>query len=142
MEELRTLGHYEEITRRIDEMPNHTELLFHSIFARLDLDPSLRDETDDANADSLPLAEQLMGCLAASRYGRREVAALAAPDDSSGRLDALLRLVRPFLIERGELIDFRHSIADNCPRALSDQPFGPTGRSPCPSGQSFSTTWT
>ena len=117
LEELRTLGKYEEISSRIAELPGETAGLFRWILQeRLAHDPGL------CSADGALLGEVLVRNLAAtlcaSRRGLspRELAALLSPavqdeerDDALGNVAALLRLVRPYLMHRGETLDFFHA---------------------------------
>jgi WD40 repeat protein len=54
--------------------------------------------------------EKFAACLGVSRHGLSpaELAALLDPCDPLGNVAALLRLVRPYLMRRGELLDFYH----------------------------------
>lgn len=56
------------------------------------------------------LVEKLAACLAVSRHGlsTAELTALLDPGDPHGHVAALLRLLRPYLMRRGELLDFFH----------------------------------
>lgn len=109
LEELRTLGTYEEITARITELPQDTESLFLWILGRLEADPGFR------NADGLQIGEDLVckmaSCLGVSRRGlsQAELVEIIAPGDPQGNLAALLYLLRPYLMQRGELLDFYHA---------------------------------
>ncbi len=109
LEELRTLGTYEEITDRIRTLPGDARALFGWILTeRLARDPGFRDR------EGWPCGAALVGkfaaCLGVSRHGLSpaELAALLDPDDPLGNVAALLRLVRPYLMRRGELLDFYH----------------------------------
>jgi WD40 repeat protein len=109
LEELRTLGTYEEITDRIRTMPGDARALFGWILIeRLGRDPGFRDR------EGLPcgaaLVEKFAACLGLSRHGLSpaELTALLDPGDPLGNVAALLRLLRPYLMRRGELLDFYH----------------------------------
>jgi WD40 repeat protein len=109
LEELRTLGTYEEITSRIRDLPGDTRSLFVWILReRLSADPGFRDGM------GRPIGAELVGkfgaSLGTSRHGlsAAELAALLDPGDPLGNVAAMLRLLRPFLMRRGELLDFFH----------------------------------
>ena len=109
LEELRTLGTYEEITDRIRDLPGDARALFGWILTeRLARDPGFRDR--DGRACGAALVEKCAACLGVSRHGLSpaELAALLDPGDPLGNVAALLRLLRPYLMRRGELVDFYH----------------------------------
>lgn len=119
LEELRTLGTYEEITGRIAQLPSTIRALFTWILQRLSNDDGLRDGSGQRIGQILvPRFASLMGI---SRHGlsQREMVELLArgwsrqdtviPDDAQGNVAALLQLLRPYLMHRGELLDFYHS---------------------------------
>ncbi|MEA3212788.1 MAG: telomerase protein component 1 [Chthoniobacter sp.] len=109
LEELRTLGTYEEITARIRELPGQTHALFRWILTeRLARDPGFRDRKGRPTGASL--VARFAACLGASRHGLApgELSALLDPGDPLGNVAALLRLLRPYLMRRGELLDFFH----------------------------------
>jgi len=108
LEELRTLGTYEEITSRIAELPPDTQALFTWILKRLENDEDFRDPTDRKIGQCL--VSRFASLLGASRYGLspRELTDLLTPDDVQGNVAALLHLLRPYLMRRGELLDFYH----------------------------------
>jgi WD40 repeat protein len=119
LEELRTLGTYEEITGRIAELPGNVRDLFLWILRdRLSADPGFRD--GEGKLIGADLVRQLVSYLGVSRHGlsHRELAGLIAPgdpkhdppipDDRQGNVAALERLLRPYLMRRGELLDFYH----------------------------------
>jgi catechol 2,3-dioxygenase-like lactoylglutathione lyase family enzyme len=114
LEELRTLGEYDEITARIRELPEETRPLFHWVLARLEADAGFRDAR---GARAGPrLVRDYCSLVAAGRAGvaQSELAELCAPADEGGPADALgnvaalERLLRPYLMQRGELLDFFH----------------------------------
>ena len=110
LEELRTLGTYEEITTRIRDLPGESLSLFGWILTeRLANDPSFRDR--EGRLCGAALVEQFAACLGVSRRGLSpaELTALLDPGDPLGNVAALLRLLRPYLMRRGELLDFYHS---------------------------------
>ncbi len=106
LEELRTLGTYDEITDRIRELPGDARALFGWILKRLSADP-IFGRAEEAKR----LVEKFAACLGVSRHGLSpaELAALLDPGDPLGNVAALLRLLRPYLMRRGELLDFYHS---------------------------------
>ena len=118
LEELRTLGTYREITQRIKEFPERVTELFQWIFQRLERDPGFRDR--DGNPAGEDLVRSFASLLGVSRDGlsQMELAEILAPGnnqayptvppDSQGNVVALLRLLRPHLMHRGELLDFYH----------------------------------
>lgn len=118
LEELRTLGTYEEITMRIAELPPTTHELFAWILKRLENDDGFRDAAGRRVGQEL--VSRFAALLGSSRYGlsQRELADLLAPGDSKadpsiepdpqGNVAALLHLMRPYLMRRGELLDFYH----------------------------------
>ncbi|MBX7208105.1 MAG: DUF4062 domain-containing protein [Verrucomicrobiaceae bacterium] len=125
LEELRTLGTYEEITERIRTLPGDARALFGWILTeRLARDPGFRDH--EGRACGAALVEKFaaclgVSCLGVSRHGLSptELTALlsdggalapasAASTDPLGNVAALLRLLRPYLMRRGELLDFYH----------------------------------
>jgi hypothetical protein len=122
LEELRTLGVYEEITKKIREMPGEARALFRWILVdRLENDDGFRDETGELVGPTL--VRRWCSLLAAGRFGmtERELAELVAPararrpddeeapqPDELGNVAALQRLLRPYLMTRGELLDFFH----------------------------------
>ena len=108
LEELRTLGTYEEITQRITELPPTTHELFAWILERLENDDGFRDASGQRVGHDL--VSRFAAMLAASRYGlsQRELADLLDAGDPQGNVAALLHLLRPYLMRRGELLDFYH----------------------------------
>ena len=108
LEELRTLGTYEAITGRIAELPSTTRALFAWMLARLEDDDGFRDGAGRlVGSELVPRFAAVMG---ASRFGlsQRELADLLDPGDPHGNVAALLHLLRPCLMRRGELLDFYH----------------------------------
>lgn len=108
LEELRTLGTYEDITRRIDELPPTTQELFAWILGRLANDDGFRDPA--GRRIGLKLVSSFAALLSASRYGlsQRELTDLLDMRDPQGNVAALLRLLNPYLMRRGELLNFYH----------------------------------
>jgi len=119
LEELRTLGTYEEITRHILELPASTRELFTWILKRLQDDDGFRDAAGKRIGQEL--VSGFAALLGASRFGlsQGELAGLltgqgmdadpAGNSDPQGNVAALLQLLRPYLMRRGELIDFYHA---------------------------------
>jgi hypothetical protein len=116
LEELRTLGTYEEITRRIHELPDRVPALFAWILERLERDPGFRDE--HGRLVGSELVRPYCSYIAIGRSGMAqaelvELVSPANPDrqipaDALGNAAALQRLLRPYLMQRGELLDFFH----------------------------------
>ena len=116
LEELRTLGTYEEITQRINELPEETRPLFLWILNRLENDDGFRNQQGERIGAEV--VRRYCSYLAAGRSGmaQAELAQLVAPaspgedsaPDALGNVAALQRLLRPYLMLRGELLDFFH----------------------------------
>jgi len=108
LEELRTLGIYKEITERIREMPGEIQPLFNWILDRLERDDGLRDDTGQLVGEQL--VRTYCSRLSLGRLGmaESELVELAAPGDPQGNVAALHALLRPYLMNRGELLDFFH----------------------------------
>ncbi len=108
-EELRTQGSFERIHQIIDELPGETAALFLWVLRRLAVDPVFNRLSGDASASTL--AERLVCVLAASRAGLSEceLRTLCAPSGDFGDLAAILRQLRSYLTQRGELLDFYHA---------------------------------
>jgi len=112
LEELRTLGKYEEITDRITELPGQLVDLFQWIFRRIASEPLLADE------DGLHVGEQItegvLTAIACSRRGmaHRELWELLADgesvEDEQRNVSTVLRFLRPYLGLHGELYNFYH----------------------------------
>jgi WD40 repeat protein len=129
IEELRTLGSYSEITERIRELPDETTELFRWIMKRLEIDPVLQETavyksgadiaSNSARIEGRPdqkdsgasLVRRFASFVSVSRFGlsRAELVKLIAPETPFGNIAALERLLRPYLMYRGDLIDFFHS---------------------------------
>lgn len=109
LEELRTLGTYEEITARIVGLPQTSRALFKWILKRVEDDPGIVD------ASGQPIGRVLVRdvavLLATSRLGLSlcELEDLVASYDPQGNVAVILRHLRPFLVQRGELVDFFHA---------------------------------
>jgi hypothetical protein len=117
LEELRTLGTYDEITDRIRALPEETRPLFQWILKRLEQDDGFRDEWGERVGENL--VKNYCSYLASGRAGmaQSELGELVAPADEErglpadplGNVAAVQRLLRPYLMQRGELLDFFHS---------------------------------
>jgi telomerase protein component 1 len=108
LEELRTLGTYEEITDRIAQLPPDTRALFTWILKRLEDDDGFRDASGWKIGREL--VSRFVSLLGASRHGlsQQELVELLSPGDPLGNVAALAQLLRPYLMQRGELLDFYH----------------------------------
>lgn len=108
LEELRTLGTYEEITDRIAQLPPDTRALFNWILKRLEDDDGFRDASGQKIGREL--VSRFVSLLGSSRHGlsQQELVELLSPGDPQGNVAALAQLLRPYLMQRGELLDFYH----------------------------------
>ena len=116
LEELRTLGTYEEISTRINSLPDQIAPLFRWILQRLEEDDGFRDARGEKVGRGL--ARDYCSYLALGRHGMseselQELVAPAQPEtsqpaDPHGNVAALQRLLRPYLMRRGELVDVFH----------------------------------
>lgn len=118
LEELRTKGDFQKLMTDIDRLPATAPKLFDWILARLEQDPIFTDDVGKRIGPSLLRAFGEL--LASSRHGlsETELAELLQPGDlnheppvrhdARGNVAALLRLLRPYLLRRGELVDFHH----------------------------------
>lgn len=119
LEELRTLGTYEEITDRIRQLPPTTPALFDWILQRLEEDDGFRDAS--GRTIGKRLLRQFTSLIAVSRHGlsERELVELSAIDeaetgafiqeDIQGNVAGLVQLLRPYLMNRSEMLDFYHN---------------------------------
>jgi hypothetical protein len=118
LEELRTLGTFEEITDRITQLPPRTQDLFIWILTRLEDDDGFRDSSDKKIGRLLvPLFASLMGV---SRHGlsQQELMEIISHDNAEPKypvaddvhrnVAALIQLLIPYLMRRGFLLDFYH----------------------------------
>lgn len=116
LEELRTLGTYEEITDRIRELPDEVQPLFAWILKRLEGDPGFCDEQGRLIGEDL--VRRYTSYLSLGRSGMAQaelvglVASAAAEEgarpDPQGNVAALRALLLPYLMRRGGLLDFYH----------------------------------
>lgn len=109
LDELRTLSVYEEINQRIQVLPGDVRSLFLWVLKeRLSNDPGFRDRQGRLNGRQL--VRRVVASLGVSRYGlsQQELTELIEPGDPLGNVAALQRLLRPYLMQRGELLDFFH----------------------------------
>ncbi|WP_268767895.1 DUF4062 domain-containing protein [Methanosarcina sp. 1.H.T.1A.1] len=109
LEEIRTLGIYEEITARIQELPGKVQPLFLEVLKRLENDDGFRDR--EGNKIGNELVRNFVSFIGVSRHGlsQSELVELIALGDPLGNVAALQRLLRPYLMQRGELLDFYHN---------------------------------
>lgn len=121
LEELRTLGTYEEITDRIKQLPGEAKPLFVWILKRLEEDDGFRDQ--EGRKIGRDLVRRYCSYLAVGRSGmaQDELAELVAPAplrrpedpeelaaDPLGNVATLQCLLRAYLMNRGGLLDFSH----------------------------------
>jgi len=104
LEELRTLGTYELITRRIEELPGTVAGLFDWILQRL------AEGVEGQEAFGEDLVSAYTSYIAIGRGGMTEdeLQALCAPVDDEDEFQVLHRMLRPYLMRRGELVDYFH----------------------------------
>jgi len=104
LEELRTLGTYEEITARIEELPGRTTELFDWILRRLE------EGVEGQEAFGAELVSAYTSYIAIGRGGMTEgeLEALCTPFDEENEFWVLHRMLRPYLMQRGELADYFH----------------------------------
>jgi tetratricopeptide (TPR) repeat protein len=108
LEELRTLGTHEEINDCIEQLPPDTRSLFTWILQRLEDDDGFRDASGRKIGQEL--VKRFVSSLGSSRHGlsQQELVELLSPGDPQGNVAALAQLLRPYLMQRGELLDFYH----------------------------------
>lgn len=108
LEELRMLGTFKDITQRIIEFPHSSQALFRWVLKRLENDDGFRTMTGELMGREL--VPQFASLLGVSRNGLSyaEIVDILDPGDPLGNIAALLHLLRPYLMRRGELLDFYH----------------------------------
>jgi hypothetical protein len=104
LEELRTLGTYEEITSHIGKLPGTTTELFDWIPERLERGV----ESQEAFGKALAAAHTSYITIGRGGMTEGELEALCAPDDEEDEFWVLHRMLRPCLMRRGELVDYFH----------------------------------
>jgi tetratricopeptide (TPR) repeat protein len=124
-EELRTLGVREELDKHIAAMPPDVGGLFLWVLRRLETDRQFRWD------DGATKVRLLLSCLGVSRDGLSESELSGLVDDASGDVAVLLRLLRPYLSRRGDLLSLHHrahgealrgiGIGDESRRLLGDE---------------------
>lgn len=110
LEELRTLGDHQEIQQRIADLPGDPKSLFRWMLTdRLSHDHGFRD--DGNRPVGQELVRKFVSYLETSRRGLSfgELSELIEPEQRHGNVAALERLLRPYLMRRGELLDFYHA---------------------------------
>jgi len=105
LEELRTLGTYEEITARIEELPGRTTELFDWILRRLEAGV----EGQEAFGEGLVSAYTSYIAIGRGGMTEGELEALCEPGDEEDEFWVLHRMLRPYLMQRGELADYFHN---------------------------------
>ncbi|MGD9496461.1 MAG: DUF4062 domain-containing protein [Armatimonadota bacterium] len=104
LEELRTLGTYERITARIRELPGTVTELFDWILRRL------AEGVEGQEAFGERLVRAYTSYIAIGRGGvlERDLVELCQPVDAEGEFWVLHRMLRPYLMRRGPLVDYFH----------------------------------
>ena len=118
LEELRTLSVSRQVTDSRDQeeavlelirqLPPSTQEMFAWILKRLEDDDGFRDVS--GRKIGRKLVPDFVSLLGASRHGlsHQELVELLSSGDPQGNVAALTRLLRPYLMQRGELLDFYH----------------------------------
>jgi hypothetical protein len=98
IDELRVFGSFEKLGRMIEELPSNVVDLYVFMLNRLDKD------------HGQGIVERLFCLLECSRYGLTlgELAELMEPADKDNTYLGILRQIRDYIHNRGELIDFFH----------------------------------
>jgi len=101
LEELRGFGSFEQLDRRIKAFPREGDTvtaLFDQVLERLE---------EEFNSE---VVRSLLPLLAVSRHGltEGELRELVQDIDTRAELFVILRQLRPYLLKRGELVDFYH----------------------------------
>ena len=104
LEELRIFGSFEKLESLIDELPDDITDLFVFMISRIEKDHN----------DNRSIVEDLFCLVECSRYGLtlKELEELLARDKDKIHL-VILRHIREYLLDRGELIDFFHQALSN-----------------------------
>ena len=137
LEELRTLGTSEEITARINELPRETSGLIKWLFKRLECDDGFRDASGAKIGELLTKSVLSLICASRRGLSEHDIRELLVyvprgtnlpnrsplawlqillsgankpmlRENQSGNVAAILMLLRPHLIRRGELVSFNH----------------------------------
>ncbi len=105
LEQLRTLGTFEKLTTWIRRMPDSVTRLFDWILQRLE------EGVEGQEAFGRELVSAYASYVAIGRGGmsERDLEQLCRPVDRQNRFWLLHRMLRPYLMHRGELVDFSHS---------------------------------
>lgn len=109
LEELRTLGTRKDMRMNLQDFGGSVQSLFSWILRdRLSNDKSFSDDKGQLVGECL--VRNFVACLASSRYGltQAEIVDLVDPGDKRGNVAALQRLLRPYLMYRGDHLDFYH----------------------------------
>jgi len=104
LEELRTLGTYEEITTRVRRLPDTVMALFDWILRRLEQGV----EGQEAFGEALVSAYTSYIAIGRGGMTEDELEALCHPFDEEQEFHFLQRMLRPYLVLRGELADYFH----------------------------------
>jgi nephrocystin-3 len=119
LEELRTLGTREDLSKCLQYFGGSIQSLFCWILKnRLSNDKTLRDDKGQLVGESL--VRNFAAYLASSRYGltQAEIVDLVDPGDKRGNVAALQRLLKPYLMYRGDRLDFYHDQLRQAARTL------------------------
>ncbi|HCU36876.1 MAG TPA: hypothetical protein DGT21_15940 [Armatimonadetes bacterium] len=105
LEQLRTLGSYEQITARIRSLPQTVQELLDWILTRL----AAGVEGQEAFGEDLVAAYTSYIAIGRGGMTEAELAVLCSEVDTEGEFWVLHRTLRPYLMQRGELVDYSHT---------------------------------
>ncbi|MCX6053895.1 MAG: DUF4062 domain-containing protein [Chloroflexi bacterium] len=119
MEELRSLSVSRKVTvsqdqdravlELISQLPSTTLELFAWILDRLEKEEGFRDLSGHLVGQDLVSRFAALLCMSRNGLSQQELTDLLHPFNDQGNLSALIRLLRPYLMHRGELLAFNHS---------------------------------
>jgi len=106
LEEIRTLGFYDEITERINNSRRSKVSFSMDTYRKIIPDTGFRDK--NRHPIGTDLVRKFVSFIWVSRHGlsQSELTELIESGDPLGNIAALQRFLRPYLIHRGNLLDF------------------------------------